>query len=476
MPQYLPDSRPYQLQFRVMDKEFHTESERAYEEALDVLYSTINFEEKVIDRYQASKMDTNRPRQLLQLLGNPQEDYPSIHIAGTKGKGSVAAMCAAALREAGLRVGLYTSPHLRDFRERIRVLTPDDAAGLIGKDDFTALMQLTRSHFAEVPGLTWFEIVTAVAFRYFADQQVDAAVVEVGLGGRLDATNVLTPLVSVITNLSLDHTYLLGDTLQQIAAEKGGIIKAGVPLISAPQDEEAMAVLQSIATERGSQLTIIGREWQFQGTSKHLLVTKSPDETFVPVPSNFELALAGDHQLENAAVVLALLNIVKPHIPAVTIEAAKRGLSAVKWDGRLQIVFEADDKPTLLVDSAHNRDSSAKLSLALTKDFSYQNLWFVFGAPEDKEIPQMMAQLFPPAKGVIVAAADHPRAASPTQLVAEAKAQGFDAIPAASVGEALTKAFALAAGGDLICACGSIIFIGDLLNQWDLLKSQLTAN
>ncbi len=459
-----------------MSMELLPESERAYQAALDVLYSTINFEEKVIDRYQANKIDTTRTRRLLNLLDDPHQEYPAIHIAGTKGKGSVAVMCAAVLRAAGLRVGLYTSPHLRDFRERIRVVTPDDADGWIDKADFVTLMEVVEDQFDTVPGLTWFEIVTAVAFRYFADQLVDVAVVEVGLGGRLDTTNVLTPLVSVITSLSLDHTYLLGDTLTQIASEKGGIIKSGVPVVSAPQVEEAMAVLQLIAADRKSDLTIIGQEWRYQGVNRQLIITRAPEDAIVPVPSTFELALAGQYQLENAAVALAALDSVKQQFPAMTMTAVREGMADVKWDGRLQLVYEADDQPSLLVDSAHNKDSAAKLAIALSEEFSYKNLWFIFGAPRDKDISQMMRLLFPLARGVIVAATDHPRAVSPDHLAAKARANGFEAIPAASVGLALRQAFDLAAAGDLICGCGSIIFIGDLLNQWDSLKSQLIPN
>jgi len=220
----------------------------------------------------------------------------------------------------------------------------------------------------------------------------------------------------------------------------------------------------------------VGQDWQYQGVSRKLIITRSPDEAFVPVPSNFELALAGEHQLENGALALAALERIRQQVPGITMAAIREGLATIKWDGRLQIVFEADNQPTLLVDSAHNKDSAAKLAVALAKDFSYKNLWFIFGAPEDKLISQMMGLLFPMAKGVVAAAAAHPRAASPTQLVEEAKALGFEAIPAASLRIALTKTFDLAAAGDLICACGSSIFIGDLLNQWDILKSQLIAN
>ncbi|HEY1408471.1 MAG TPA: hypothetical protein VF434_05980, partial [Promineifilum sp.] len=189
----------------------------SYEAALDYLYGFINFEHKSLERYHASKIDPERPRRLLAQLGFPHDTFPSIHIAGTKGKGSVAAMCAACLREAGLRVGLYTSPHLREFRERIRVLTPDDPVGCIPQAQFVSCLERVRPAVEQTLDITWFEIVTAIAFVHFADSAVDCAVVEVGLGGRLDATNVLTPLVSAITSLSLDHTQLLGDTIEQIA-------------------------------------------------------------------------------------------------------------------------------------------------------------------------------------------------------------------------------------------------------------------
>ena len=194
----------------------------AYESALDYLYGLINFEMRRHDRYMANKLDATRPQRLMAFLGDPQAAFPSIHIAGTKGKGSVAAMCAASLRAAGYKVGLYTSPHVQEFRERIRILTPEDEDGRIPQADFVALMAEMKTAVAAIEEITWFEVVTAVAFLHFARQGVDVAVVEVGLGGRLDATNVLNPLVSVITSLSYDHVDLLGDTLTQIAAEKGG--------------------------------------------------------------------------------------------------------------------------------------------------------------------------------------------------------------------------------------------------------------
>ncbi len=194
---------------------------------------------------------TGTPSHLLELLGDPHLKYQTIHIAGTKGKGSVAAICAAVMVAAGLRVGLYTSPHLRDFRERIRIVSPEDPNWCISKDDFVNHLNEVKPLLDDVPGVTWFEIVTAVAFQYFAMQGVAAAVIEVGLGGRLDATNAVEPLVSVITSLSLDHTNLLGNSLSQIASEKGGIIKPGVPVITASQPDEALNAIEGNCLRAG---------------------------------------------------------------------------------------------------------------------------------------------------------------------------------------------------------------------------------
>jgi dihydrofolate synthase/folylpolyglutamate synthase len=456
-----------------MGKEEQFHADQAYEEALDYLYSFINLEQKILDRYHASKMDPNRPRRLLELLGNPQNRYQTLHIAGTKGKGSVAAMSAAALQTSGLRVGLYTSPHLRDFRERIRILTPEDSDGKINKADFVASLNEVRAVIPDFPHITWFEIVTAVAFLYFATQEVDVAVIEVGLGGRLDATNVLTPFKSVITSLSYDHTNLLGDTLGEIAFEKGGIIKPGIPVVSAPQEPEALKTLEDIAAERGSQFELIGRDWLYSGKNHELTVIRSPDEAYVPSGTTFEIALAGIFQLENGMLAIAALRPFYERYAQVTLDTIKQGLASVEWDGRLQLVFNEPGQPALLVDSAHNPYSADKLAFALQNDYEYKRLWLIFGAPMDKAIPAMMEILFPLAYQVIVSAADHPRAAQPQVLAAQAAELGFSVQMAETPQEALLLSFEHAEQGDLICATGSIIFIGDLLNQWDDLQSRI---
>ena len=455
----------------------------SYDRALDYLYGFINFEQKSLDRYQAAKIDADRPRRLLALLDDPHQRFPSLHIAGTKGKGSVAAMCAACLRLAGLRVGLYTSPHLREFRERIRILTPDDADGRISEEAFVAVMDRVRPAIEATPGITWFEIVTALAFDHFAAEAVDVAVVEVGLGGRLDATNVLTPLVSVITSLSLDHTQLLGDTLAQIAAEKGGIIKPGVPVVTAPQQPEALATLEQIANERGAPLTVVGRDWPYEVARSHdggatrqcIVAGGGPQPRLIPPGTSFVVGLPGEHQTLNAAVALATLERAQSYFPGLTVADAQRGLAAVEWAGRLQVLQAGPERPAVLVDCAHNDDSAAKLVAALRQDYRYERLVLLFGAPEDKNVAGMLARLLPLADEVVMTTANHPRSATPEQLADMAAALGHDAAVTHSVADGLRAALAAAGPGDLVCATGSIIVVGDLLNHWDALQSDTTV-
>ncbi|TES90646.1 MAG: bifunctional folylpolyglutamate synthase/dihydrofolate synthase, partial [Anaerolineales bacterium] len=226
--------------------------QHAYQDALDYLYQFIDYSRTHQQNIAPENFDLNRTRVLVEALGNPHQSYPSIHIAGTKGKGSVAVFCAAALQAGGYKAGLYTSPHLKDFTERIQINTEP-----ISQDAFVTLVEEIKPFVAEIPDLTSYEIQTALAFWHFSRQEVDIAVVEVGLGGRLDSTNIITPLVSVITSISLDHTFVLGDTIPEIAAEKGGIIKPGVPVVSAPQVAEALQTLQEIVREQQSPFTLV---------------------------------------------------------------------------------------------------------------------------------------------------------------------------------------------------------------------------
>jgi dihydrofolate synthase / folylpolyglutamate synthase len=457
----------------------------SYQTALDYLYTFANFEHTRIEQYTPDKIDPTRPARLLALLANPQQQYPTVHIAGTKGKGSVAAMTAACLRAAGLKTGLYTSPHLLEFRERFRVLTTADADGRISEVEFVTIVNELKEVVDQVPGLTWFELVTAVGFRYFARQRVDVAVIEVGLGGRLDATNVITPLVAVITSLSLDHTDLLGNTLADIAYEKGGIIKPGVPVVTAPQPAEALARLQAIAQERGSPLVLVGRDvtWQLVSSSpaEQIMVvkrkqvigngqpsTESEDEGWVRI----SVPLAGAHQQENAAVAVAALAQVQAQLPALTDAAVVAGMAAVTWPGRLQMLHSGSAQtPALVLDSAHNPHSAKVLADALPAVYRYQRLWLVLGITADKNISGILQQLLPVADHTFVTRSTHPRAAEPEVLARLVRELGYTAEAYPNVAEAVTAVWQVAEPGDLICVTGSIFVVGDLLNQWDSLQS-----
>jgi dihydrofolate synthase / folylpolyglutamate synthase len=460
-----------------MSKENNNSEAAAYQEALDYIYGFINLEHRPQDRYAANKMDSTRPRRLMAFLENPQRKLRAIHVAGTKGKGSVAIMCAACLRAAGLRVGLYTSPHVMEFRERIRILTPDDEDGRIPPADFVRLVEQLKPAIAQFPDVTWFEIVTAMAFLHFAQQAVDVAVIEVGLGGRLDATNVINPLVSVITSLSLDHTHLLGNTIEQIAYEKGGIIKPGVPVVVAKQTAVAERKLVEIADERQAPILMVGRRWQYTGQvmkgRQLLTIIQGPDPDFLMVPTTFLLNLMGAYQRDNAVVTLAVLEKVHHAFPTLTRGAIATALSQVTWPGRLQMLHRGSATPSLLLDCAHNADSAAKLAQSLAADYTYERLWLVLGATADKNVAGIMGPLLPLAHHTIVTQASHPRAAMPTELLETAARLGFNVEVATDVATAVARVWQQAGPHDLICATGSIFVVGDLLNVWQDLKLRL---
>ncbi len=426
-----------------------------YAEAIDYLYSFVNWEVERHVRYAPEVMTLERPRTLLAALGDPHRAYPVIHITGTKGKGSVGAMCAAALRASGLKVGLYSSPHLQDYRERFRINNQ-----LISPEDFTAMVNRLRPVAERIPDITWFEVTTALGFLYFAEQQVDAAVVEVGLGGRLDATNVVTPVVSVITSLSYDHTHLLGDSLASIAREKAGIIKPGIPVVSAPQPSEALAVLEQVAEQNGSRLILVGRDWLFQperSTPHGEWFSAGP----VAGPQQpYFTALAGDHQAINATVALAALDCAAQAGLPVSAEGIRLGFEQVDWPGRLEVVEQA---PLVVLDAAHNGESAWRLRAALDAMFPQRPLILIFGASADKDVGGMFAALLPIADVLIAAQAVHPRALEPAALTESAREIGFarPVYEIADVRKALHQARSLAGTEGLILITGSLFIVGE---------------
>jgi dihydrofolate synthase/folylpolyglutamate synthase len=426
-----------------------------YAEAIDYLYSFVNWEIERHVRYAPEVMTLERPRAVLAALGDPHRAYPVIHITGTKGKGSVGAMCAAALRASGLKVGLYSSPHLQDYRERFRINHQ-----LISPDDFTALVNRLRPVVERVPDITWFEVTTALGFLYFAEQQVDVAVVEVGLGGRLDATNVVMPVVSVITSLSYDHTHLLGDSLASIAREKAGIIKPGVPVVSAPQPSEALTVLEQVAEEQGSRLVLVGRDWLFRperGTPYGEWFWAGPADG--PQQSYFT-ALTGEHQALNATVALAALDCATQAGVPVSAEGIRLGFERVDWPGRLEVV---EQSPLIVLDAAHNGESAWRLRAALDAMFPQRPLVLIFGASADKDVAGMFAALLPLTDALITAQAVHPRALDSASLSETARQTGFTRpifeIP--DVQEALKHARDMAGPEGLILVTGSLFIVGE---------------
>ncbi len=439
----------------------------SYKAALDYLYGLINYEVKRVDRYAPDVVSLERPRALLAALGDPHEQYPIVHVTGTKGKGSVSAMCASVLEAAGLRVGLYSSPNLQDFRERFRA-----NGEMIEPRLMAELVERVRPVAERVPGLTWFEVTTAIAFLYFAQANVDIAVIEVGLGGRLDATNVVrAPLVSAITSLSYDHMHLLGNTLAEIAFEKAGIIKPGIPVVSAPQRPDALPVLEKAAAEHGTHLTLVGRDTEFaleKADSHGQWFTASlPGEP----PCQYWTPLIGEHQVVNAAVALASLHHVRAAGIAVSERAMQAGLRLVNWPGRLEVVRRS---PWLVLDVAHNAESAERLRDALTSIFLGKHpqgtMILVFGAFTDKDVQGMFSALLPITSHLIVMQPINPRAFSTDQLAEIARNAGYsgplDQIPEAK--EALKRAEFLAGPNDLICVTGSLSVVGEMRTALDL--------
>lgn len=433
-----------------------------YQQALDAIHS---FD----DPYLAALRDHGRQTwglaaidTLLGRLGNPHLAYPTLHVAGTKGKGSTAAFIAQALIESGLKTGLYISPHLQDWRERIQIdrcLIPGEA--------LARLVQDARGFTEQVPNLSAFEVTTALALWHFARERCDVAVVEVGLGGRLDATSVVRPLVSVITSISMDHMQLLGDTLAQIAAEKAAIIKPGTPVVSSPQKPEAQAVVEQRAEEMGSPLIMVGRDWLAQPVSLSL----AGSEALIGTPGRLEtyqIGLPGAFQIENAAVALAALEQVREAGLAVTDEGCRAGLAKTRWPGRLEKVR---DDPLVVLDSAHNTYSMEKLVEALKTLAGGCPLTFVFGCMTDKDVEGMLSAMLPVARRVIFTQAEPARAAGAQDLLSMAvrivaedwQGEGDrpDLLAISTIAESVAYALEHTPSHEVICIAGSLAVVGE---------------
>jgi len=432
--------------------------ETAYNQALDYLYSFVDYSLKHISELAKAEFNLDRMFALLEELGEPQSKYPIIHVAGTKGKGSVAAFCASALKAGGYTAGLFTSPHLWDYVERIQI-----DGEPISHEQLVGLVEEVKPAVAKIPKLTTFEITTAIAFLAFAQNDVNAAVVEVGLGGRLDATNVVTPNVSVITSLSYDHMAVLGNTLAEIAGEKAGIIKEGIPVVSAPQAGEALEVLERVAREKNSPFVMVGKDITFERRASSLDGQDLHLSSFLsPSAAHFDLTipLLGAHQVENAATAYAALRT--SGIP-ISDEAIQKGFSHVKWPARFEILRR---QPPIVIDSAHNRDSALRLRETLDEYFPDVPVILLFCALEDKDILGMLAELKPRLECVVATRADHPRAPSAEWIAEQVKQVEIPVEAVTPVAEALERALELAGERKLVLSAGSVAFAGEVSAAW----------
>lgn len=435
-----------------------------YSAAVDFILERADYERWPGYAY-ANRFDLRRMEDLLCRLGEPHLSARSVHIAGSKGKGSTAAMIAAALRAAGHKTGLYTSPHLLTLRERINV----DGKPIL-KRELADVVAGLRPHAEEMDRdrtygeLTTFELLTAAAFLHFQQKGVDFQVLETGLGGRLDATNVVTPEVCVITSISLDHREVLGNTVAQIAAEKAGIIKPGIPVVSSAQAKEAATVIRKTCLARGARLVTVGSDISWQRISSNLS-EQSLEVKGMRGSYHLNIPLLGAYQLQNAATAVATLETLD--VPRESIEV---GLANTYWPGRLQILRR---RPMLVVDGAHSSDSARQLREALEQHFHFDQLILIIGTSADKDMSGIVAELAPMADSVIATRSRHPRATMPEAVAGEFARLGLRAEVAEDVAQAVAKAQAKAGKRDLICATGSLFLVGEVIENVKGLRPEL---
>jgi dihydrofolate synthase / folylpolyglutamate synthase len=426
-----------------------------FEEATEYLYSLGN-------ETLAMKLGLESVRALARALDDPQRKFPAVHIAGTNGKGSTAAMTASVLRAAGLRAGLYTSPHLVSITERIRVgadeIAPDEFARLATGVRATGERLVADNALPAPP--TFFEQMTTIAYLYFAERKVDLAVLEVGLGGRLDATNICEPIVTAITPVGFDHQKYLGDTLASIAGEKAGIVKSGAPVVIAPQPSEAMNAIVARCEELNATMIATSDPFDVEAAGDSENVGRyrfryraARDEYAL------RLRLRGRHQITNAAVAIHIaeqLQIAGFDIPQ---SAIVEGLNNAEWPGRLEMIRPSPSQSPLLLDGAHNAAGARALRDFLDEHFRVTPTTIIFGAMADKSIGEMGDVLFPAANQVIVTRIANPRAAEPSAI---AEASHRDVIRIENAGEALEEALRNTPPDGLIVVCGSLFLVGEI--------------
>lgn len=434
-----------------------------YPAAVKNLLERVNFEQSRLTREHRGKFKLDRMRAIMAALENPQDDIRTVHIAGTKGKGSTAAMTASCLEACGYTVGLYTSPHLVELRERIQI-----NGEMITTGEFTRLMDRVATAASKVAGkhgeATFFEMVTALAFVHFAEQAVDIAVIEVGLGGRLDATNVITPEVAVVTSISKDHEQLLGDTLEEIAREKAGVFKKGVPALTIEQPKNIIAALRAAAEEAGTKLEVLGESVDFSyrfesspdlGPHRRVCVT-SPRSSF----EHLAVPLPGEHQAFNCGLALAILDRLRERGFETPESKVALGLAQTTIPGRMEMAWKS---PRILLDGAHNEASLTALIRSIGAHVPYDSMVMIFGCASDKDVDGLLDKIALGAdKLIFTKSSANPRAMNPRELQ-----KRFAAISGkmTQVADTLHEAFNLASRavsrGDLIVVTGSFYLVGE---------------
>ena len=439
---------------------------RTYKEAIKYLYARTDYEKQEYLRYNITTFNLNRMKKLLSLLGNPHKKIPAAHIAGTKGKGSTATMLAKMLEANGYKVGLYTSPHVVHLHERIVVnsemISDSEMLGLLNR------IYAPVEKVAKTDPPTFFEIMTALAFMHFVDVKADIAVIETGMGGRLDSTNVIKPEVVGITSLSIDHQRQLGNTIDSIAKEKAGIFKPGVPIITVQQHPEAMRVLKSQAAAVKAPMSVTGKDIDFSyrfetsrenGPHMRICLT-TPTSKF----EHLRVPLQGRHQAINCGLALAMLDKLKESGYEIDNDKAINGLHSVSLKGRMEMIC---NDPRIIIDGAHNAASIEALIYAIGQNIPYDSMVVIFGCNSDKDIRGMLHQLQYGADKVIFTRSNSVKAMSPQELAdIYTEICGKMCQTAAGLEEALRLAKSAVGKEDLICITGSFYLIGQAKIQF----------
>lgn len=443
----------------VAPKPAASSSHNSYAKSLRYLASLNDFERLRIVRYTSQNFDLDRMRTLLKKLGNPQDQFKSVHIAGTKGKGSTCAMIASMLQACGYKVGLYTSPHLIDVRERITI-----NGEMIHQSDFARIVKLAEPIVERMkPRATYFDVLTAVAFKHFAEHKVDIAVIETGLGGRLDSTNVIKPEVTGITSISKDHMAQLGSTIAKIAEEKAGIFKAGIPAISVQQDPDADAVLKRVAEKNGTTLEVTGQSIEFsyrfessrmQGPHNRVCLTTANSKF-----EHLAVPLLGEHQAINCGLALSVIDRLKSRGFAISDSKAMEGLSKTSVPGRMEMLSQT---PRVVCDAAHNAASLDAMLRAIGQHIPYDSMVIIFGCCSDKDVSGMLERIAGGADKVIFTRVNNIRSADPNELAARyVELYGKMAQVAPTLEDALAIANRAVTKEDLITITGSFYLVGE---------------